>query len=160
MRVTHYPLNNEADLPRILDLVRSMPDACQHIVDLPWRLGALDLNGGCDAAFWEDMNGRMVGFAACQYVWATLDFFILPGPEAQAIAMDLFAWAHERFQERKWPYPYRVEFRDDDHERQQLAKAYNFLPDEDLYVLFQHALTDLPLIPTPPDGFQLRPLMG
>jgi ribosomal protein S18 acetylase RimI-like enzyme len=138
-----------------------MPVACRHIIDLPWRLCALDINEGLDAVFWEDSDGKVIGFAACQYAWAALDFFILPGSEAQTVATDLFAWANERFQERKWPYPYWVEFRDDDLERQRLVKAYGFLNEvEDRYVLFQHAFANLPLVPTLPAGFQLRSLTG
>lgn len=161
MPITRYPLRDEADIPRILDLARTMPFACRHVIDLPWRLSALNIDEGRDAAFWEDSNGQIVGFAACQYTWAALDFFIMPGPEAPTVATNLFAWANERFQERKWPYPYRVEFRDDDQERQQLVTAHGFLnEEEDRYVLFQHPLADLPLAPTLPDGFLLRSLMG
>ena len=162
MPITRFPLRDEADMPRILDLVRNMPVACRHIIDLPWRLCALvDINEGLDAVFWEDSDGKVIGFAACQYVWAALDFFILPGSEAQTVATDLFAWANERFQERKWPYPYWVEFRDDDLERQQLVKAHGFLNEvEDRYILFQHAFANLPLVPTLPAGFQLRSLIG
>lgn len=160
MPITRYPLRNEADLPRILHLVGSISLSGRHVIDLPWRLSALDIDGGCDAAFWEDGDGQVIGFAACQYVWAALDFFILPGSKAQAVATDLFAWANERFQERKWPYPYWVEFRDDDQERQQLVKAHGFQQEEDRYILFQHALADLPPTPILLDGFLLRPLMG
>lgn len=161
MPITRYPLNDEADLPRILDLVRNMPVACRHVIDLPWRLSALDLCEGRDAAFWEDSDGKVVGFAACQYTWAALDFFLLPASEAQIVATNLFAWASVRFQERKWPYPYWVEFRDDDRDRQQLVKTHGFLnEEEDRYVLFEHALADLPLAPTLPNGFLLRSLMG
>ncbi len=155
-------------MPRILDLVHSMPLACRHVIDLPWRLSALDLDADCDAAFWEDSTGKMVGFAACQYVWAVLDFFVLPVPEAPMVAADLFPWATARFQERRWPYPYYwVEFRDDDLQRQQLLKTHGaqneeepLQQEEDRYILFQHTLADLPLPPALPRGFQLRPLMG
>lgn len=160
MPITRYPLRNEADLPRILHLVGSISLSGRHVIDLPWRLSSLDINEECDAAFWEDNDGRVIGFAACQYVWAALDFFIQPGSEAQSVATDLFAWANTRFQERKWPYPYWVEFRDDDQERQQLVTAHGFQQEEDRYILFQHTLADLPIVPLLPDGFLLRPLRG
>lgn len=151
---------DEADLPRILDLVRGMPLAYRHVIDLPWRLGSLDLTEGRDAVFWENDDGRLVGFAACHHPWAALDFFILPGNEAQAIAADLFAWANARFYEKNWPYPYLVEFRDDDQERQTLAEAHGFQSVEDHYTLFQHTLNDLPPVPALPSGFALRTLAG
>ncbi len=161
MPITRNLLRNESDIPRIFDLVRSMTTICRHIIDLAWRISALDLHEGCDAALWEDSDGKMAGFAACQCPWAALDFFILPGSEAQAVATDLFAWANQRFQEREWPYPYWVEFRDDDRERQQLVQAHGFLnEDEDRYVWFEYALEHLPPVPMLPEGFMLRTLMG
>lgn len=165
MPITRHPFRGEADMSRILDLVRSMPSSCRHVIDLPWRLSSPAINEGRDAAFWEDTEGQVVGLGAWQYYWAALDFFILPGPEMQAVTAELFAWADARFQEydeeRGRPLPYWVEFRDDDQERRQLAEAHGFLLDEhDSYVFLQHTLVDLPPVPVLPDGFVLRSLMG
>ncbi|HEY4385036.1 MAG TPA: GNAT family N-acetyltransferase [Ktedonobacteraceae bacterium] len=164
MTITRYPFRGEVDTPRILDIIRHMPFSCRHVIDYPWRLSTPAINEGCDAAFWEDSDGQAIGFAAWQYYWAALDFFILPGPEMQYVEKDLFAWADERFreldEERGYPLPYWVEFRDDDRERQRLAEAHGFLLHEERYVLFQHSLADLPPVPALPDGFTLRPLAG
>ena len=115
--------------------------------------------------FWEDSDRQVVGFAAWQYYWAALDFFIPRGPEAQSVEEDLFTWADEHFrqrdEERGYPLPYWVEFRDDDHERRQIAEAHGFLLDEhDRSLFLQHSLADLSSAPTLPDGFLLRPLAG
>lgn len=165
MTITRHPFRGEIDTPHILDLVRSMPLSCRHVIDLPWRLSSPAINEGRDAVFWENAEGRVVGLGAWQYYWAALDFFILPSPEMQAVEADLFTWADGRFreldQERGRPLPYWVEFRDDDQERWQLAEAHGFLVDEhDSYVFLQHTLVDLPPVPALPDGFILRPLMG
>ena len=168
MSVTRRAFRGEADMPRILDLVRSMPLSCPHVVDLPWRLSSPAINEGRDATYWENAEGRVAGFAAWQQYWAALDFFILPGlseAERQAAEGDLFAWADGRFRERDEergrPLPYGVEFRDDDHERRRLVEAHGFLLDEeDSYVLLQHPLAALAPVPALPDGFTLRPLMG
>lgn len=165
MTITLHPFRGEADMPRILDLIRSMPFSCRHVIDYPWRLCSPAIYEGCDAAFWEDSDGQVVGFAAWQYYWAALDFFILPGPQMQAVETDLFAWADERFrkcdEERGQPLPYWIEFCDDDQERRQLAEAHGFLFDEhDCYVTFQHSLVDLSPVPALPDGFLLRSLKG
>ncbi|HLZ57179.1 MAG TPA: hypothetical protein VKR06_09555, partial [Ktedonosporobacter sp.] len=98
--VIRQPFRGEIDMPRILDLIRSMPLSCRHVIDLPWRLASPVINEGRDAALWEDSDGRVVGFAAWQYYWAALDFFIPPGPTMQAVEADLFVWADERFRER------------------------------------------------------------
>ena len=102
MTITRHAFRGEADVPRMFDLIRGMPLSCRHVIDLPWRLSSPAINEGRDAAFWEDEDteGQVVGFAAWQVYWATLDFFIMPGPETQAVEMDLFAWADGRFRER------------------------------------------------------------
>lgn len=68
---------------------------------------------------------------------------------------------HERDEERGKPLLYWVDFRDDDHTRRQLVEAHGFLlAERDYYALFQHALNDLPPVPTLPDSFVLRTLAG
>ncbi len=165
MPISRQPFRGETDMPRIRDLVQSLPIACRHVIDLPWRLSSPAINEGRDAAFWINADEQVVGFAAWQQYWAVLDFFILPGPEAQTAEIDLFAWADERFRERDEergrPLPYGVEFRDDDDERRQLVEAHGFTLDDDGgYVVLQHALADLAPVPTLPGGFTLRPLRG
>ncbi|EFH82907.1 GCN5-related N-acetyltransferase [Ktedonobacter racemifer DSM 44963] len=150
---------------KVFDLVSSFPLVSRHTLDLPWRLSAPVINEGHDGSFWIDTNGRVVGFAAWQYYWAALDFFILPGPTKQEVEAEIFAWAEGRMREcdveRGYPLPYWVEFRDDDAERLQLVKAHGFvLEDNDSYTLFQHALDDLAPVPELSEGFVLRPLMG
>ncbi|GHO62362.1 hypothetical protein KSC_012540 [Ktedonobacter sp. SOSP1-52] len=165
MSITRSPFRGMVDVPRILPLVAAMPLSSRHVVDLPWRLSTPRMQEGRDAVLWEDTLGQIVGFAAWQYYWAALDFFILPGPTAQQVEQDIFAWAEERFQEldaeRGRPLPYWVEFRDDDLARRELVEARGYLLDEgDHYVALEHPLTDLPLVPALPEGFTLRPLAG
>jgi len=161
MPITRYPLRDETMMSSICELASNMPLATRHVIDLSWRLSDLDLNEGRDAAIWQESDGMLLAFAACQYPWAVLDFFILPGPHVQTVATQLFAWANQRFQERKWPHPYWVEFREDDQERQQLVRAHGFLDaEEDRYIFFQRTLVDLPPVPVLPDGFLLRTLQG
>lgn len=165
MPITRHAYRGEADPPRLDDLIRAQPDACRHVIDLPWRLCAPAIVAGRDGAYWEDAAGRVVGFAAWQYPWAALDVFILPGPNAVAVEADLFAWADARFRERDaergHPLPYWIEFRDDDAERRAVALAHGFTHDEhDSYVALRRPLGALPPVPAPPPGFTLRPLRG
>ena len=167
MTITRYAYRSEADLSRILDLVRSQPLTNPHVLDLPWRLCSPTINEGHDAVFWEDEDGQVVGFAAWQYYWAALDFFILPGPQQKLVEQEIFAWADRRFRERDeergQPLPYWTEFRDDDLVRQQLIEAHGFVLDDDegnRTVFFQHTLADLAPVPALSDGFTLRPLAG
>lgn len=168
MTITRRPFRDIADMPRILDLIRAMPLRCRHVLDLPWRLSSPAIHEGRDAVYWENAAGRVVGVAAWQYYWATLDFFILPGPEARDVENALFAWADSRFRERDEergrPLPYSVEYRDDDEERLRLVESHGFTldddDDEDSYVFLEHPLSSLAPVPTLPDGFTLRPLNG
>ena len=165
MAVSRQVFRGIVDMPRILDLVRAMPLSCRHVIDLPWRLSSPAIAEGRDAAFWENATGHVVGFAAWQYYWATLDFFILPGPDAPDVERALFAWAGERFRERDAergrPLPYSAEYRDDDQERRNLIEAHGFQMDEhDGYVYLQRPLDSLPPVPALPGGFALRPLAG
>ena len=166
MTITRRPFRGVADMLRILDLVRALPLSCRHIMDLPWRLSSPAIQEGRDAAYWEDAAGQVVGFAAWQYYWATLDFFILPGSEARAVETALFAWADGRFRERDaergHPLPYSAEYRDDDLERLRLIESHGFMlnDDENGYVVLEHPLASLAPVPSVPGGFTLRPLHG
>ena len=166
MTITRQPFRGVADMPRIFDLVRAMPLSCRHVIDLPWRLSSPAIQEGRDAAYWEDAKEQVVGFAAWQYYWATLDFFILPGPEGRAVETAIFAWADSRFRERDeergHPLPYSAEYRDDDLERLRLIESHGFTlnDDENGYVVLEHPLAPLAPVSSVPDGFTLRPLHG
>lgn len=165
MTITRHPYRGEEDMLKVFGLVKSHPLISYHTLDLPWRLSAPLINEGDDGSFWTDANGRVVGFAAWQYYWAALDFFLLPGQEAQSVEIDLFTWAEERFRERDAErgraLPYWVEARDDDEQRIQLAKSHGFVLEDDLSnTLFQHTLDNLAPIPELPESFTLRSLMG
>lgn len=133
MSVQRRAFGGAAGLVLVVDLIRAMPMASRHVVDFPWRLTAPDVANGRDAVCWQDADGRIVGLAAWQQVWATLDYYIRPGPDAAAVERAVFAWAGERFRERDaergYPQPYSVEFRGDDQGRQALTAAHGFVND-------------------------------
>ena len=113
--------------------------------------------------YWQDAGGRVVGLAAWQQAWATLDFYVRPGPDAVTVERDIFAWAGGRFRERDAErghrLPYSVEFRDDDQDRQALAAAHGFVRNVHAsHVHLQRQLDALPPLPAVPDGFAIRPL--
>jgi len=154
-----------ADLPLVLDLIRAMPAACRHAIDFCWRLTAPAIAAGRDAVYWQDAGGRIAGLAAWQQAWATLDFYVRPGPDAVTVEHDIFAWAGGRFRERDAEcghrLPYSVEFRDDDHDRKAVAAAHGFVRNAHAsHVCLQRQLDALPSLPAVPDGFAIRPLAG
>lgn len=164
MSITRHPLCGEAELPRVFELVRAMPFTCRHVLDLPWRLSALTIDNGRDAAYWENATGQVVGLAVWTQPWASLDIFILPGSEQEEVATDLFSWADERFRkldkEHGAPQSYWVDFYQDDQEKQELLDAHGFRGNVEAYVFHQNPLANLPAPPALPDGFTLRSLAG
>jgi hypothetical protein len=76
-----------ADLTPVLDLIRALPTASRHVLDFGWRLTAPAIVAGRAAVYWQDADGRVIGLAAWQQAWATLDFYIRPGPGAVAVEM-------------------------------------------------------------------------
>lgn len=164
MVISRRAYRGEMDVLSIDEFMRSMLLTCRHLIDLPWRLSSPAAEAGRNACIWEDANGKMIGFAAWQVYWASLDFFVYRGPQRQAVETAIFAWATERFREldleRGKPLPYWVEYCDDDLERGRLAEAHGFLLDEEVYVQFQHSFSGSLPAPELPDGFSLRPLAG
>jgi ribosomal protein S18 acetylase RimI-like enzyme len=140
-----------------------MPAACRHALDFGWRLTAPAIADGRDAVYWQDAGGQVVGLAAWQQAWATLDFYVRPGPDAVTVERGIFAWAAERFRERDaergHQLPYSVEFRDDDQDRQALVTGHGFARDARAsYVCLERELGALPSSPAVPAGFAIRSL--
>lgn len=165
MNFLRRAFREDRDMKRVIGLIDRMPLSTPHVVDFLWRLTSPTIHAGDNAVVWEDEKGEVVAFAAWQYYWAALDFFVLPGQQYKVIEEDLFAWADERFrvldEERGGPLPYWVEFQEDDSERRQLVERYGFLSEEnERYILFQHPLVDLAPVPALPTGFVLRSLAG
>ena len=165
MSIRRCAFGDGAELPLVLDLIRVMPAACRHVLDFGWRLTAPAITEGRDAVYWQDGDGQVVGLAAWQQAWATLDFYVRPGLDAVTVERAIFTWAGERFRERDaergHPLPYAVEFRDDDHDRRALVAAHGFVRDVHAsYVCLQSRLDALLSPPVVPDGFTIRSLAG
>src|SRR5258708_35286414 len=163
MTIKMRPCRGEADFPLIADLIRSVPASSRHVVDLPWRISSPSLQSGRDAYVWEDDHGMLLGFAAWQIWWASLDFFVRPGLQQQFVETEIFDWATTRFQEldteRGRPLPYWAEYRDDDTNRQTLLLQNGFVLDDDFhYVQLLHPLSEALELEDTPDGFEVRPL--
>jgi len=155
----------DADLPLIAELIHAAPPLSRHLVDFPWRLSSPALQSPDDARLWTTADGTLVGFAAWQVWWATLDVYVRPSPHRQEVEAAIFDWAARRFREldqgRGYPLPYWTEAREDDAERLALAERHGYhLDDDHAYVMMSRALDESLPAPAPPVGFTIRPLAG
>ncbi len=155
----------DADLPLIADLIHAAPPMGRHLVDFPWRLSSPALQSPDDARLWATADGTLVGFAAWQVWWATLDVYVRPGSQRREVEAAIFDWAARRFrkldQERGYPLPYWTEAREDDAEGLALAERHGYhLDDDHAYVMMSRALDEPLPTPAPPAGFTIRPLAG
>ena len=158
------PYAGDADLPFIADLIHAAPPAGRHLVDFPWRLSSSLLDPVADARVCM-LDGLLVGFAAWQVAWASLDLYVRPGPAQERVEAALFAWAADRFREldadRGQLLPYWIEAREDDAERLALLARHGYtLSDGYSYVMMSRSLAaPFPRSSLPP-GFTIRPLAG
>src|ERR1035437_6456304 len=110
----------DSDLPLIAELINAASSMGRHLIDFPWRLSSPPPASMPDARLWT-AEGMLVGFAAWQVWWATLDFYVCPGHTEPEVEVALFDWAGRRFreldEERGQPFPYWAEAREDDAER-------------------------------------------
>jgi len=158
------PYAGGADLSPIAELIHALPAMGRHLVDFPWRLSAPMADPAADARVCM-ADGLLVGFAAWQDPWATLDIYIRPGPSQPEVEAAIFDWAAGRFGDldaaRGQPLPYWVEAREDDAEHLALLARYGYTLDDDyIYVMMSRPLAGPLPRPDLPPGFAIRPLAG
>jgi mycothiol synthase len=159
------PFESAADLIHLVDLIHASPAASRHRVDYPWRLSSPAIETGRDVRLWSLPDGMLVGFAAWYLWWATLDFYIRPGPWQKVVEEAIFAWAplrfHELDAERGRPLPYWIEAREDDAARLALLARHGYMLDGEYdYTMLGCAIVEPVIAMPPPAGFSIRPIAG
>jgi ribosomal protein S18 acetylase RimI-like enzyme len=165
MSIQPRPFTGDGDLPRIAELIGATSGKTPHRIDFPWRLSSPALQDPRDVSLWEGDDGSLLGFAAWQIYWATLDFYTRTGPLQAQVEDAIFTWAAARFREldreRGRPLPYWIEAREDDVERLEVAARHGFSLDDDYgYVVMSRSLVDPIPQPPLPDGFAIRSFNG
>jgi len=155
---------SDTDLAQVVDLLRVVPPTTRHLVDFPWRFSVPLGDPAADARVWM-VGELLVGFAAWQAWWTTLDLYIRPGTTAQAVEAAIFDWAAGRFREldaeRGQPMPYWVEAREDDAEHLALLARHGYTQNNDYtYVMMRRSLAEPLPRPELPPGFTIRPFAG
>jgi ribosomal protein S18 acetylase RimI-like enzyme len=81
----------------ITRFVQIYPDACEHVVDLPYRLCSPSAQDPQNIRIWRDDAGRTIAFALIQLQFSTLDWAVAPGHSH--LKSDLFDWALGRLKQ-------------------------------------------------------------
>ncbi len=165
MPLREQPYDERADYANVATLIRAQAPFARHRVDYPWRLTPPTSPTGADRRIWRDEHGVIVGFAAWQYPWASLDFYVQGGPAQAETEAAIFAWADRHFQAldaaRGRALPYWAEARDDDSEGLALLARHGYdLDDDVVYVSLSQSLAASPPQANLPAGYTMRPLAG
>lgn len=86
---------SSADAGRMLALVRRCPAGNLHTADLPYRLSSWAFDYPANVSLWEDETGALLGWAALQPPFWTIDYAFDPAA-GQQMHRDILAWADER----------------------------------------------------------------
>ena len=76
-------------------LARATADDHLHVTDLPYRLSSWALDDPANINLWFDERSHLLGWAAMQTPFWTVDFVIRPGMDSTLLPL-ILAWADER----------------------------------------------------------------
>lgn len=150
------------DYDAILDLIDATPTWTPHRLDAPWRLASPAFWSEPNARVCEDETGLLVGLAAWQPSWATLDLYLRPGFWQQEAEASLFEWALIRFREldreRGHRLPYWVAATDGDRDRFGLLERQGYTLDDGRFsVSLARPISGSEVPASAPPGFTIRP---
>lgn len=156
------PSQGPADWDRMAELVYAHPAGQLHVVDVPYRLTSWSLDDPRNTSLWEDEAGRLIGWAALQIPWATVD--LARHRDATGLELEMLRWGLARAQawaaEQKRDFTlYQGLLEHQAEARARLLEA-GFTPTDWQTLHLARSLAEA--VPTPqlPEGFTLRPLRG
>jgi mycothiol synthase len=85
----------ESDRGPMTDLARHYPDYHMRVFDLPYRLSSWALDDPENAHLWFDPGGSLLGWAALQFPFWTIDITCCPDA-VPVLYSEMLAWADER----------------------------------------------------------------
>jgi ribosomal protein S18 acetylase RimI-like enzyme len=158
-------VQGDADLVRMLALVRAFPDENRHVVDLPYRLCSPSVEIPANSRLWEDDAGHLLGWAAWQQPFITLDLALHPHARSSGLEDEMLRWSISHFEalarEKGRALDYVVDAREDDAERRALLERHGFAPSAHWQQYHLQRLLHAPIpVASPPAGFTLRSLAG
>jgi len=156
-------MGEAADLGRVAAFARSHPDACRHVVDLPYRLAAPSAQDAANRRLWASADGGLVAFAIAQLPFWSLDYAVAldAGEELERAVV---AWGVARWRElaRLHGRPaFYVDCAEGQPERVALLEGLGFARSSDWRQYHLRQPLDAPIaVPALPEGFVIRPLAG
>lgn len=152
--------SGQEDLATIYNFAATYPEACLHVVDLPWEMTSPDAQLDGAIGIWEDSTGQLVAFA---HLWGGLvDFAIRPDAHTMQLDQVILQWAADRLAGSGTDQPPSLfaAAREDDQSRIAAYREHNFGLGSWSLIHMQRNLDDqLPDGPLP-EGFVLRHLSG
>jgi len=90
--------SGETDMREMAALAQAFPESHLHSTDLPYRLSSWGMDDPENIRLWSDSSGRLVGWAALQTPFWTIDYACHPDAEIELFP-EILAWADFRAKE-------------------------------------------------------------
>lgn len=143
----------------ILRFVQDHPDACDHVVDLPYRLCSPSAQDERNFAVWRDDAGGVIGFAILQLQFSTVDWAVAPGHGH--LTNHIFSWTLDRLHAVRAERDPHYGFLLGSHLADDPAiTALGFADDEWSMLHLSMPLPPQPIQPAALEGIRIRPLAG
>ncbi len=163
-KVTKHPYLNQADLEKMIGLVKQRP--LTHILDFPSLLDLQEMLGTAarqaNTALWETEDGCLVGFAILDKYEKSAYLIMEIGLEYGAELGDvMIEWGVEQLRPfPPKPYQLNASAREDDAEKIALLLRHEFVQQTWGSVTMERPLQHPIPQPHLPAGFTVRPLAG
>lgn len=95
MTYVHAPFDLNRDLSHTLALADSSPLSIPHVADWPYRFSSWALDDALNARAWRDESNRLLGWAALQTPFWSIDCVVHPEAPA-ALYREMLAWSQSR----------------------------------------------------------------
>jgi len=166
MSIIQKPFDPQVHLPAMFALGLAHPARSIHYIDLPYRLSSPSLQDPGNVGIWCDPGGALIGWAALQFQFWTLDFAVHPLFEKEFFAAMLPWFERQSGASAEERDLWFVNIFSEDHDRLQIFENAGFESQSDKgedswsKVWMVRSGTD----PVPqfriPSGFTIRPIKG
>lgn len=169
MKIHSRALTGNEDKYSMVALAKQFAAENLHAVDLPYRLSSWSLDEGDNVQLWFDEDDKLVGWAAIQTPFWTIDYAYHPSLERE-LHLEMLAWAEKRARAilgTPYGHPaWYVMVFDNQTQRIQDLEASGFACQADVgdhswsKVLMRRSVSTPVKLFQPPAGYTVRSLKG